>query len=228
MSTHSRAGTLSRLFQRHRPVPNPGHLGGGYEGALMENAPAVDLQDDGSRMEPFPRYDADAEWVRARRDRPAEETHEPPLPQDWYGHGPTRFDNFPPPAPRDYAPEAAAWQGPPLFTPLTDRPAPPPLPDGLVARMARLVYPPFGAPPERWAAVMRQVRAYTGTATGYEQPAAWGCLREPPLAAPALDIAIVTGAGFGLHRPALEAPALPDFRVAEKMAAALVPGGPLL
>ncbi len=51
-------------------------------------------------------------------------------------------------------------------------------------RIARLVYPPYGAPREQWAAVMRQVSAWTGTRSMYDQPEAWTAARPGPAEAP--------------------------------------------
>jgi hypothetical protein len=80
----------------------------------------------------------------------------------------------------------------------------PVIPADLPARMARITYPPYGASPERWAAVMCQVSGATGTTSSYEQPLSWGGC-EPPAVAPALDVARVELASSGLHHFALPA-----------------------
>jgi hypothetical protein len=45
------------------------------------------------------------------------------------------------------------------------------------SRMGRLAYPPYDAPRGQWAAVMRQVGAYTGTRSAYDRPEAWRTAR---------------------------------------------------
>jgi hypothetical protein len=100
------------------------------------------------------------------------------------------------------APEPALEPEPeprrPLFTPLPPEVQPPPFPADMADRLAAITYPEPGAPPEQWAAWAREMSAATGTTST--------AISE---AAPAPELL----------------PALPDWRVAEKMTANLFPGG---
>jgi hypothetical protein len=192
---------LLNLFRGHDDLPEP---------------PALDLQDDGDGTD----------YIEALKE-PAPEPDGPPPPDDGSYWGPTMLDN-PPQLPRRYAPEPAPEPEPEprrRFTPLPPEVVLIPLPDDLNERMARITYPPPGAPPEQVAAMLCQVHAATWTATDYEQPRKWGGRQEWPGALPALAVALVAAASRGLHRAAIEAPApaLPDLRVAQQMAA--MPGG---
>jgi hypothetical protein len=86
----------------------------------------------------------------------------------WYGWGTTMPDQRQPMA-RRYVRVPA--------------PAPAPLPPVPVtaaesaSRMSRLAYPPPDATRDRYAAVMRQVSAYTGTRSSFDWPAAWTSAR---------------------------------------------------
>ena len=215
MTGHARAGILSRLagkFPGHRP--NPGHLGG-YEGDLIQEPGTEDEQAD-QTLTWRPGNGAPAETRQEQAVILAASATDPA--EAWYGYvGTTVFDNFPPQQGRPYSPETEPEPAPrPRIWPL-----PPELPRHMGPRAAQVVamlkavrYPGcYGSnTPEDYAATMRVWSRLTGTASPQESPGAW--LRpaiEPP-APPEPE----------------PLPALPGFRVAEQMAANLLPGGILL
>ena len=189
--SHAKPRTLrSRfvsVFRGHRDLPD---------------GPVLDLQDDGDDLT------AILDQIRS------DEGDERPAPWgetlvDVHPHQPRRFadepDRFVPPGARHSREQQRQAERPRLH------PLPPearliPLPADAVERMARITYPPPGATPEHYAAVMCQVSGATGTGSRYQDPYAWGAGTHRTWAEPVLDVARVTVAGRGLHRPALEAP----------------------
>src|SRR5271169_1711373 len=113
MTGHARAGILTRLVQRRRPVPNPGHLGLGYDGELMDK-PGAEAADQTLTWRP-----GNGAAVETRQERAvmfAANAVDPDA--EWYGYGPTRLDN-PPQHARPYAPEPEPEPAPrPVIWPL--------------------------------------------------------------------------------------------------------------
>jgi hypothetical protein len=230
--THARPARFYRLrslFRSHGDLPE---------------APALDLQDDGDHADftdgldvadavksagdggdPFGNYDADSVWQRALRDRPREVAHEPAEREPWWGL--TELD-FPPQMARQYVPEPEPEPAPPVFRIAADYRALPVFRAvvraacavGLTGIGTRGVHPVIPVPDyglDRFTADIPD----DGIGQEFdriEQEAEAGFVRARR---------VFHSADSGAF-PAITRPALPDYRVAERMTANALPGGPSL
>ena len=141
-------------------------------------------------LSPHVRAELDRLRGQALAEQQAAREHGP-----WYGHGMTMPDQRAA-HDRPYVPATAA------IAAITAPPPPVPVTAAESAsRMARLAYPEPDATRERYAAVMRQVSAYTGTRSAFDWPAAWTSARPGVPEAPVTCWTLLSAPPLAIEAP---------------------------